>query len=78
MACETENTTHEWEMDSLRTRLEISVLVYRCKSCGCLQIKNGGPDAPSVFRPNDPAWNPFKTLPAEPPCRVGAMVPSGA
>ena len=71
-----DNLTHDWEMDSLRTRLEIDILVYRCKYCGCLQIKNGGPDAPSVFRPNDPAWSPFKTLTAEPPC--GAKVPAGS
>jgi hypothetical protein len=62
------DTSHDWEMDSLRTRFEIGVLVYRCKSCGCLQIKNGGPDAPAVFKPNDPKWNPFKTMAAEPPC----------
>jgi hypothetical protein len=59
---------HDWEMDSLRTRLEIHVIVYRCRACGCLQIKNGGPDAPSVFKPSDPGWSPFRTLREEPPC----------
>lgn len=68
--------SHEWEMDSLRTRLEINVIVYRCRSCGCLQIKNGGPDAPSVFKPTYPGWNPFKTLAAEPPCEVPNLVPT--
>jgi len=63
-------TAHDWEMDSLRTRLEIQVLVYRCRVCGCLQIKNGGPDVPSVFRPSEPGWNPFKTMAEAPPCRA--------
>ncbi len=68
--------SHEWEMDSLRTRLEIGVIVYRCQCCGCLQIKNGGPDAPSVFKPTYPGWNPFKTLSTEPPCEVPDLRPS--
>jgi hypothetical protein len=63
---------HEWEMDGSRTRLDINVIVYRCRSCGCLQIKNGGPDARSVFKPGDPGWNPFRSLPTEPPCRQPA------
>jgi len=71
------SSMHKWEMDNGRTRLEISVLVYRCKSCGCLQIKNGGPDAPSVFKPSDPAWSPFKTMTAEPPCGARVAVSSG-
>ncbi len=71
-------TGHEWEMDSLRTRLEISVIVYRCKSCGCLQIKDGGPDAPSVFKPTYAGWNPFRTLPCEPPCGTPELVQDAA
>lgn len=74
MTSEDSAMPHQWELDRSRTRLEISVLVYRCRTCGCLQIKNGGPDAPGVYKPNDPAWNPFRTLSAEPPC--GARVPA--
>lgn len=66
--------SHEWEMDSLRTRLEIGVIVYRCRSCGCLQIKNGGPDATSVYKPTHPGWNPFRTLAEEPPCTSPELV----
>lgn len=62
--------THDWHMDGFRTRFEIGILVYRCNVCGCLQIKNGGPDAASVYKPADPGWNPFKTLSEEPPCRA--------
>jgi hypothetical protein len=62
-------------MDSLRTRLEINVIVYRCAACGCLQIKNGGPDAPGVYKPTHPGWNPFKTVSQEPPCRPGLTMP---
>lgn len=78
MARDTSTIPHMWEMDRSRTRLEISVIVYRCRSCGCLQIKNGGPDVPGVFKPNHPAWNPFKTLPFEPPCGAGAHVAATA
>lgn len=60
--------THDWEIDGNRTRMEIHVYVYRCRHCGCLQIRNGGPDAPAVYKPNDPAWSPFHTMPDEPPC----------
>ncbi|UCD29626.1 MAG: hypothetical protein JSV03_03860 [Planctomycetota bacterium] len=59
---------HDWMMDPTRTRQSINVLVWRCKTCGCLQIKKGGLNAPSVYKPNDPAWNPFKTMQSEPPC----------
>ncbi len=69
-------STHQWQMDSLRTRLEISVIVYRCKLCGCLQIKDGGPDAPSVFKPSYAGWNPFRTLPEEPPCQRQLLPPA--
>lgn len=61
--------SHDWHIDGLRTRFEIGVIVYRCNICGCLQIKNGGPDARSVYRPSDPGWNPFKTMDEEPECR---------
>lgn len=57
-------------MDSGRTRLEISVIVYRCRACGCLQIKDGGPDVPGVYKPALPGWNPFRTLADEPPCNT--------
>lgn len=67
--------THLWQMDSLRTRLEINVIVYRCAACGCLQIKNGGPDAPAVYKPTHPGWNPFKTVSQEPPCRSRLAMP---
>lgn len=69
------HSVHDWQMDSLRTRLEISIIVYRCAVCGCLQIKNGGPDAPSVYRPTHPGWNPFRTLPEEPPCQPQLVQP---
>ncbi len=60
--------THKWEMDVTRTRMDISILVWKCKHCGCLQIKNGGVDASSLYKPNDPTWSPFKTLVDPPPC----------
>jgi hypothetical protein len=60
---------HHWLVDSLRTRFEIGVIVYRCTHCGSLQIKNGGPDAPSVYKPGDPGWNPFRTMKEAPPCK---------
>jgi|GEM_PF-5445506 len=59
---------HDWEMDIKRAKLDINVMVWRCKNCGCLQIKNGGLSAQSIYRPNEPMWNPFKTLQEEPPC----------
>jgi hypothetical protein len=62
--------THDWHIDGLRTRFEIGVIVYRCNVCCCLQIKNGGPDAPSVYKPAHPGWNPFKTMDEEPECRA--------
>lgn len=63
-----QSMAHEWEMDLRQTKLDINVLAWRCNKCGCLQIKNGGLDVASVYKPNDPAWSPFKTLEDEPPC----------
>ena len=60
---------HDWEMDTLRSRLSISVLVWRCRSCGCLQIRKGGLDKPSVYRLNEPSGNPFRTQEQEPLCQ---------
>ena len=59
---------HNWEIDTRRSRLSINVLVWRCKSCGCLQIKKGGLDRPSVYRLNEPLCNPFKIQEQEPAC----------
>lgn len=65
---------HDWVMDGSRTRLEINVLVWRCRWCGCLQIKHGGHEARSVYKPNDPAWSPFRTMDEEPPCCEAEVV----
>ena len=61
---------HTWEMDVARSRMEIDVLVWRCKHCGCLQIKNGGLEVPSVYRVPGRLNNPFRPLVEEPACEV--------
>lgn len=60
---------HTWQLDPMRTRMDIGVLVWRCPTCGCLQIKNDGLDSTSVYKPSTPDWNPFRTTPEEPPCQ---------
>lgn len=65
---------HDWRLDFGRSRLSINVLVWRCKSCGCLQIKKGGMDAPSVYKLHGPMANPFRVLASEPPCRTHSIV----
>lgn len=60
--------THTWKMDMQRSRLPLKLFVWRCTECGCLQIKRGGVDAPSVYRPRGAGRNPFATLDHEPRC----------
>lgn len=60
--------THKWEMDVSRTRMDIHVFVWKCRHCGCLQIRSGGVEGKTTYKPNDPAWSPFKVLDEEPRC----------
>jgi len=60
--------SHEWKMDAARTRYDINILVWKCRTCGCLQIKKGGMKAPSIYKPDAANWNPFKTTDREPAC----------
>ena len=59
---------HDWQLDAQRTRMDINVLAWRCRICGCMQIKNGGLDAPSTYKRTCARSNPFETLDEEPAC----------
>jgi hypothetical protein len=69
--------THKWEMDVSRTRMDIKVVVWKCRYCGCLQIRSGGVDGKVTYKPNDPAWSPFKAMTEEPRC-TAVLEASGA
>jgi len=80
---------HDWRLDPELSSASLKLLIWRCRTCGCLQIRRGGPDAVSVYRLNPRRGNPFKTLDEEPECtapvrtarastgRTRVSVPSG-
>ena len=69
---------HDWRLDPELSSASLKLLIWRCRTCGCLQIKKGGPDAASVYKLNPRRGNPFKTLHEEPECTVPVPTPEAS